>query len=86
MSLSDTTVRFIPAEAESTDELAIATVHLHAYTTAAGLLRPRSRVLDIGFGEGYGAKILREAGAEYHGIELDPDAELGLDLFAVVRG
>lgn len=72
MSLSDTTVRFIPGEAESADELAIATLHLHAYTTAAQLVRPGYRVLDIGFGEGYGAEILREAGADYHGIELDP--------------
>ena len=72
MSLSDTTVRFIPGEAESPDELAIATLHLHAYATAAGLVRPGTRVLDIGFGEGYGAEILREAGADYRGVELDP--------------
>ena len=71
MSLSNTTVRFIPGEAKSADELAIAALHLHSYETAAGLVHPGNRVLDIGFGEGYGAEILRDAGAEYLGIELD---------------
>lgn len=71
MSLSNTTVRFIPGEAKSADELAIAALHLHEYTTAAGLVRPGDRVLDIGFGEGYGSVLLRDAGAEYLGIELD---------------
>lgn len=71
MSLSNTTVRFIPGEAKSADELAIAALHLHEYTTAAGLVTTGERVLDIGFGEGYGAEILRAAGADYLGIELD---------------
>ena len=73
MSLSNTTVRFIPGEAESPDELAIALLHLHSYTTAAGLVGAGTRVLDVGFGEGYGSDILREAGAEYRGIELDAE-------------
>ena len=73
MSLSNTTVRFIPGEAKSADELAISALHLHTYTTAAGLVRPGDRVLDIGFGEGYGAEILRDAGAEFLGVELDPE-------------
>ena len=73
MSLSNTTVRFIPGEAESPDELAIALLHLHSYTTAAGLVRPETRVLDVGFGEGYGSEILGKAGADYRGIELDPE-------------
>jgi SAM-dependent methyltransferase len=72
VSLSNTTVRFIPAEATSADELAIAALHLHMYATAAELAGPGSRVLDIGFGEGYGADILRAVGSDYTGIELDP--------------
>ena len=71
MSLSNTTVRFIPGEATSADELAIAALHLHTYTMAADLLRPGDRVLDVGFGEGYGAEILRGAGADYSGVEVD---------------
>jgi SAM-dependent methyltransferase len=73
MSLKPTTVRFIPGEAETADELAISVLHLHAYTIAAGLVRPGARVLDVGFGEGYGSEILGDAGADYRGIELDPD-------------
>lgn len=73
MPLRPTTSRFIPHEAESPDELAIALLHLYAYNVAAGLVRPGTRVLDVGFGEGYGSQILSEAGATYRGIETDPD-------------
>jgi SAM-dependent methyltransferase len=72
-SLKPTTVRFVPDEATSADELAIAALHLYAYETAAGLLDPGARVLDVGFGEGYGSQILSERGVEYHGIEVDPE-------------
>ena len=72
-SLSNTTVRFIPGEAESPDELAIALLHLHSYITAAGLVQPGARVLDVGFGEGYGSEIFGKAEADYRGIELDPE-------------
>jgi len=71
-SLKPTTVRFVPDEASSPDELAIAALHLYAYTTAAELVRPGTRVLDIGFGEGYGSRILVDAGADYRGLEVDP--------------
>jgi SAM-dependent methyltransferase len=73
VSLRPTTSRFIPYEAETADELAIARLHLYAYNTAATFVRPGTRVLDIGFGEGYGSEILTEAGAVYRGIETDPD-------------
>ena len=72
-ALKPTTVRFVPHEATSPDELAIAALHLYAYTTAAGFVRPGTRVLDIGFGEGYGSLILTEAGAEYRGVEVDSE-------------
>jgi SAM-dependent methyltransferase len=73
VALKPTTVRFVPDEATSADELAIAALHLYAYETAAGLVEPGTRVLDIGFGEGYGSAILARAGAEYLGIEVDPE-------------
>ena len=73
MSLKPTTVRFVPGEATSPDELAIAVLHLYAYETAKGLVSPGARVLDIGFGEGYGSEILSDAGAEYRGLEVDPE-------------
>ena len=43
--------------------------HRYAYTVAAAWLQPGDRVLDIGFGEGYGAEIL--ASPNYVGVELD---------------
>jgi SAM-dependent methyltransferase len=70
-ALKPTTVRFVPDEATSPDELAIAALHLYAYTTAAELVRPGMRVLDIGFGEGYGSRQFADAGAQYRGIETD---------------
>ena len=73
MALKPTTVRFVPDDATSADELAVAALHLYAYEIAASLVRPGSRVLDIGFGEGYGSRILADAGAEYLGIEVDPE-------------
>jgi hypothetical protein len=73
MSLKPTTVRFVPGEATSPDELGIAVLHLYAYETAVGLVHPGTRVLDIGFGEGYGSEILSGAGADYRGLEVDPE-------------
>lgn len=70
-TLKPTTVRFVPDEATSPDELAIAALHLYAYETAATLVASGARVLDVGFGEGYGSQILVAAGADYSGIEVD---------------
>jgi len=71
--LKPTTVRFVPHEATSPDELAIAALHLYAYEAAAARVHDGMRVLDIGFGEGYGSTTLVEAGAVYSGIEIDPE-------------
>jgi SAM-dependent methyltransferase len=73
MTLKPTTVRFVPGDATSPDELAIAVLHLYAYETAKGLVSPGTRVLDIGFGEGYGSEILSDTGVEYRGLEVDPE-------------
>jgi len=84
--LRPTTNRFVPHAARSADERAIALLHLHAYNYAAECVRPGARVLDLGFGEGYGAPILRAAGAHYSGLEVDPEmvehaaAEYGADV------
>src|SRR6476659_7562689 len=51
----------------------MAALHLYAYDTAAGYVAAGTRVLDVGFGEGYGSKALLEAGAEYRGVEVDAD-------------
>jgi len=71
--LRPTTNRFVPHAARSADERAVALLHLYAYHQAAQRVRPGARVLDLGFGEGYGAPILRTGGAHYLGLEVDPD-------------
>lgn len=72
-ALKPTTVRFVPDEATSPDELAIAALHLYAYGIAAGLVEAGDHVLDVGFGEGYGSQILSATGAAYRGVEVDPE-------------
>jgi SAM-dependent methyltransferase len=47
--------------------------HSHRYALAAALLRG-ARVLDLGSGSGYGARLLREAGARVTGLDLDAAA------------
>jgi SAM-dependent methyltransferase len=68
-----TTERFDPAAAESPDEVVVALILRYAYHAAAELIVSGDRVLDVGFGAGYGSEILSAAGADYLGIELDPD-------------
>jgi len=86
LSLRPTTNRFVPHAARSADERAVALLHLYAYHHAAERVHPGTRVLDLGFGEGYGAPILRMAGAQYLGFEVDPEmvehasAEYGADV------
>jgi GNAT superfamily N-acetyltransferase len=75
-TLRPTTVRFIPGDAASPDELAIAALHLYAYTTAAGFVQPGTRVLDIGFGVCgvMGERVVSEA---YAGIPGNRAYEIG---------
>ena len=47
--------------------------HSHRYALAAALLRG-ARVLDLGSGSGYGARLLRDAGARVTGLDLDAAA------------
>ncbi|QNE17695.1 class I SAM-dependent methyltransferase [Kribbella qitaiheensis] len=49
--------------------------HLAAYQWLTGLIPPAGRVLDAGCGEGYGAELLRTAGARsVVGLDYDPTA------------
>jgi SAM-dependent methyltransferase len=49
----------------------MALYHRYAYSVAAASIEPGARVLDVGFGEGYGAEML--ATPNYVGVELDAD-------------
>ena len=69
-----TAERYTPEAADALGQEVVGLYHRFAYTFAARLAAPGHRVLDVGCGEGYGSQILREAGAEYVGIEVDPAA------------
>lgn len=69
--MTRTTERFDPTEPTTVEDLAMGLFHRYAYSVAATYLRPGARVLDVGFGEGYGAEILGTS--NYVGVELDED-------------
>jgi ubiquinone/menaquinone biosynthesis C-methylase UbiE len=48
--------------------------HLFPYHYVKDLATPSTRVLDVGFGEGYGAEILGDSVAEYVGIDASQEA------------
>jgi SAM-dependent methyltransferase len=62
--------RFDATRAETAEDVVMGLYHRYSYEVAARALSPGDRVLDVGFGEGYGSTIL---GADYTGVELDPD-------------
>jgi SAM-dependent methyltransferase len=66
-----TTERFDPTRAETVEDQAMGLYHRYAYSVAAAAIEPDARVLDVGFGVGYGAEIL--ATANYVGVELEED-------------
>jgi SAM-dependent methyltransferase len=68
--LKSSSERFDATQQVTAEDVVMGLYHRYSYEVAARSLRPGDRVLDVGFGEGYGARIL---GAEYTGVELDRD-------------
>jgi SAM-dependent methyltransferase len=62
--------RFDATRDETVEDVVMGLYHRYSYEVAAQSLEPGVRVLDVGFGEGYGASILD---ADYTGVELDVD-------------
>lgn len=48
--------------------------HLFPYFYTREMIEHRDRVLEVGFGDGYGAEVLGARAAEYVGVDLDVDA------------
>lgn len=69
-NLKATSERFDATHQETAEDVVMGLYHRYSYEVAAQSLRPGDRVLDVGFGEGYGSTILT---GEYTGVELDPD-------------
>jgi SAM-dependent methyltransferase len=68
--LKTSSERFDATRRETIEDVVMGLYHRYSYEVAARSLRPGDRVLDVGFGEGYGSTILA---GEYTGVELDPD-------------
>ena len=49
-------------------------MHRYAYSLVREYARPTDRLLEIGFGEGYGSEIVRTWVREYVGVEVEDDA------------
>jgi SAM-dependent methyltransferase len=62
--------RFDATRRETVEDVVMGLYHRYSYEVARKSLGANDRVLDVGFGEGYGASILD---ADYTGVELDPD-------------
>ena len=54
---------------ETVEDVVMGLYHRYSYELAARSLQPDARILDVGFGEGYGSTII---GRDYLGVELDP--------------
>lgn len=67
--LKSSSERFDATRRETAEDVVMGLYHRYSYEVAARSLQPGDRVLDVGFGEGYGSTIL---GGEYTGVELDP--------------
>lgn len=67
--MAATTERFDPTRPTTVEDRVMGLFHRYAYEVAAASIEPGARVLDVGFGEGYGAEILGTP--SYLGVELD---------------
>jgi SAM-dependent methyltransferase len=72
--MRQTTERHDPTAVRTDEERVIDALHRFAYLNATKYCGSHTAVLDVGFGEGYGAEILAPAAASYDGIEVDEQA------------
>jgi SAM-dependent methyltransferase len=72
--VKQTTERHSPDRVRTIEEKVIDAMHRYAYSLVREYARPIDRLLEIGFGEGYGSEILRPWVGEYVGVEVDDEA------------
>ena len=68
--LKTSSERFDATRQDTAEDVVMGLYHRYSYLVAARALHPGDAVLDVGFGEGYGATMLD---ADYTGVELDDD-------------
>ncbi|HLG07569.1 MAG TPA: class I SAM-dependent methyltransferase [Gaiellaceae bacterium] len=72
--MKETTERHSPDRIRTVEESVIDAMHRFAYGVVEEYARPTDRLLEIGFGEGYGSEIVRSWVSEYVGVEVDAAA------------
>jgi SAM-dependent methyltransferase len=66
-----TTEHLSPDRARTVEERVIDAMHRFAYAVVEEYAKPSDRLLEIGFGEGYGSEIVAPWVGEYVGVEVD---------------
>ncbi len=74
MELKKTVERIVPKKFETREEYLLYLRHLFAYQEAVEMLQPNHQILDIGFGEGYGVKLISEHISTVTGLDVNKDA------------
>jgi SAM-dependent methyltransferase len=74
VTMKQTTERHSPDRVRTVEESVIDAMHRFAYATVEEYARPTDDLLEIGFGEGYGAEIVRPLLDSYVGVEVDSEA------------
>ncbi|MBM2821295.1 MAG: hypothetical protein HW413_41 [Thermoleophilia bacterium] len=72
--MKQTTERHSPDRIRTVEERVIDAMHRFAYGVVEEYARATDRLLEIGFGEGYGSEIVRPWVGEYVGVEVDAEA------------
>lgn len=72
--MKQTTERLFPDRTETPEEMVIDAMHRFAYTTVEEYANPADRLLEIGFGEGYGCQVVEPWITEYVGVEVDRES------------
>ena len=72
--MRQTTERHSPDRVRTIEEKVIDAMHRYAYSLVREYARPTDRLLEVGFGEGYGSEIVRTWVREYVGVEVEDDA------------
>jgi SAM-dependent methyltransferase len=66
-----TTERLDPRRTQTVEERVLQALHRYAYTVVEDYAASGDRLLEIGFGEGYGAEIVGPWVAEYVGVDVE---------------
>ena len=72
--MKQTTERLFPGRTKTVEERVIDAKHRFAYALVEEYASSTDRLLEVGFGEGYGAEIVAPWVAEYVGIEVDRES------------